>query len=164
MKKVALLFFVMILVMANVNAEEKSDVVNSQKNLQQVQVHMKNHRDMTFERRLNLTEVQKLKAREIRKKGHEKLSPVINEIKLKKQEAEMVRRSRIAVQMQEEKLAIIDVELKKLEKKANEIRKLHKIFWWIGKNTRLPIARLKGISDITAKINNLLKYFFKFLV
>ena len=47
----------------------------------------------------------------------------LDEIKSKKQEAEMVRRSRMAVQMQEEKLAVIDAELKILERKANSIRK-----------------------------------------
>ena len=67
--------------------------------------------------------MQKLKAREIRKEGHAKLKPIIEEIRTKKQEAEMIRRSRMAVQMQEEKLAIIDSELKILEKKANEIRR-----------------------------------------
>lgn len=83
----------------------------------------KMHRDAVFEKRLNLTEVQKLKAREIRRTGHDKLKPVMEEIKLKKQEAEMVRRSRMAVQMQEEKLTVIDAELKVLEKKANDIRR-----------------------------------------
>lgn len=80
-------------------------------------------RDNAFERRLGLTEVQKLKARQIRQSGHEKLFPLIEQIKVKKQEAEMIRRSRMAVQMQEEKLAVIDSELKILEKKANDIRK-----------------------------------------
>ena len=49
--------------------------------------------------------------------------PSKEEIKAKKQEARMVKMSRIAVQMQEEKLAQIDKELAVLEKKANEIRK-----------------------------------------
>lgn len=51
------------------------------------------------------------------------MKPVLEEIKAKKQEARMVKMSRIAVQMQEEKLAQIDKELAVLEKKANEIRK-----------------------------------------
>ena len=83
----------------------------------------KMHRENAFERRLGLTEVQKLKAGEIRRKGHEKIKPVMEEIIAKKQEAEMVRRSRMAVQMQEEKLTAIDAELRVLEKKAQEIRK-----------------------------------------
>lgn len=39
------------------------------------------------------------------------MKPVLEEIKAKKQEARMVKMSRIAVQMQEEKLAQIDKEL-----------------------------------------------------
>ena len=35
----------------------------------------------------------------------------------------MIRRSRMAVQMQEEKLSVIDIELKQLEKQAQIIRK-----------------------------------------
>lgn len=80
-------------------------------------------REAAFEQKLGLTEAQKVQAKELRIKGREKMKPVIEEIKAKKQEAEAVKRSRIAVQMQEEKLAVIDAELKVLEKKANEIRK-----------------------------------------
>ena len=57
------------------------------------------------------------------RKTNEALKPVMEEIKAKKQEAEMIRRSRMAVRMQEEKLTEIDAELAVLEKKANEIRK-----------------------------------------
>ena len=80
-------------------------------------------RQAAFEQRLGLTEVQKAKARELRIEGRAKMKPVMDEIKLKKQEAKMVKLSRISVQMQEEKLAAIDKELQVLEKKANEIRK-----------------------------------------
>lgn len=80
-------------------------------------------REAAFEQRLQLTEEQKIKARELRKQGFEKIKPVIDEIKAKKQEMEMVKRSRIAVQAQEEQLAKLDEELKILEKKAHEIRK-----------------------------------------
>ena len=80
-------------------------------------------REAEFEQKLGLTEAQKLKAKELRIKGREKMKPVIDEIKSKKQEAKMVKLSRMAVQAQEEKLAEIDAELKVLEKKANEIRK-----------------------------------------
>ena len=80
-------------------------------------------REAAFEKRLGLTEEQKAQARELRKAGHEKLKPIMDEIRSKRQEAEMVKLSRIAVQAQEEKLMAIDEELKVLEKKAHEIRK-----------------------------------------
>ena len=79
--------------------------------------------EAAFEQKLGLTEAQKIKARELRIQGRQKMKPVLEEIKAKKQEARMVKMSRIAVQMQEEKLAQIDKELAVLEKKANEIRK-----------------------------------------
>lgn len=76
-----------------------------------------------FEQKLGLTEVQKLKARELRKSGHAKMEPVIKDIKAKKQEAEMVRNSKLTVEAQEEKLTVIDKDLAELQKKAAEIRK-----------------------------------------
>ena len=84
---------------------------------------IKAQREKAFEKRLGLTEEQKIKAKEIRIKGHEKIKPVVEEIKAKKQEAKMIKMSRIAVQVQEERLAKIDAELKALEKKAHDIRK-----------------------------------------
>lgn len=86
-------------------------------------IKLKKAREEAFEKKLGLTEAQKKKAREIRKKGHQQMHPIMEQIKDKKQEAEMIKRSRMAVRMQEEKLAVIDKELASLEKKANAIRK-----------------------------------------
>lgn len=121
MKKNVVLLSLLLISVLSVNATEVKNVqdVNSAQAVQQIRIQ----REKAFEKRLELTEAQKLKAREIRKSGHEKIKPIILEIRKKKQEAEMVRRSRMAVQMQEEKLAAIDVELKFLEKKANDIRR-----------------------------------------
>ena len=120
MKKLLVLFCLVVLSVTAVNATEQPKM--SQDAVKKMMV-AKAHRDYAFEKKLELTEVQKLKAREIRKTGHEKLKPILDEIRAKKQEAEMIRRSRMAVQMQEEKLAVIDAELKVLEKKANNIRR-----------------------------------------
>lgn len=102
-----------------------SEAAESEKNAnsQLVQTNAKIQRENMFEKRLGLTEEQKIKAREIRIKGHEKMKPVIEEIIAKKQEAKMVKMSRIAIQVQEERLAVIDTELKILEKKAHDLRK-----------------------------------------
>lgn len=121
MRKILVLLSVICLTATAANAVEQAKPTPNQ--MAQKYFAMKEQRERAFERRLDLTEVQKLKAREIRKNGHEKLKPILDEIKSKKQEAEMVRRSRMAVQMQEEKLAVIDAELKILERKANSIRK-----------------------------------------
>lgn len=123
MKRTLILLSLLCLTLsANATETQKKITVNENSKIEQKQIQ-KMHRDMAFEKRLELTEVQKLKARKIREKGHEELRPIIEQIKSKKQEAEMVRRSRIAVQVQEERLTVIDNELRVLEKRAQEIRK-----------------------------------------
>lgn len=78
--------------------------------------------EAAFEQKLGLTEAQKAKAKKLRIEGHKKMRPVIEEIKSKKQEAEAIKRSKMAIRMQEEELAKIDTDLKVLEKKAHKIR------------------------------------------
>ena len=80
-------------------------------------------REAAFEQKLGLTEAQKAKAKELRIKGHKEMKPIIDEIKNKKKEAEMVKMSRIAGWVQEERLNELDKDIKNLEKKANAIRK-----------------------------------------
>ena len=127
MKKVLVLALALCSVSLGVYASEQIVQPASVQNTTAPAVKPQNpdmrRRDLAFERRLGLTEVQKQKAREIRLAGHEKLRPVIEEIKNKKQEAKMVKLSRIAVWAQEEQLAKLDKEIAALEKKANEIRK-----------------------------------------
>ena len=79
--------------------------------------------EAAFEEKLGLTEVQKLKARELRKNGHAKMKPVMEQIKAKRQEAEFVRNSKLTVQEQEEKLTAIDKDIEVLRKQAQEIKK-----------------------------------------
>lgn len=88
------------------------------------QMHkIKHAHEQAFENKLGLTEVQKLKARELRKEGHEKMKPVIQQIKTKKQEAEKIRNSKLSVQEQEAQLTVIDKELADLQKQAQVLRK-----------------------------------------
>ena len=79
--------------------------------------------EQAFEQKLGLTEVQKLKAKELRKAGHEKMKPVMEQIRAKKQEAEAIRNSKLTVQEQEEKLTVIDKDLAELKKQARDIKK-----------------------------------------
>lgn len=124
MKKLLVLLSVLCITLSANATEQKVPLkAVKQAEMQKKMAEHRMNRDIAFERRLGLTEVQKLKARQIRVSGHEELKPVLEEIKAKKQEAEMIRRSRMAVQMQEEKLTVIDQELKVLEKKAQSIRK-----------------------------------------
>lgn len=120
MKKFLILVAVVCMSFIDVNAADSSNTVSE---VQKKSVNVRLQREAAFEKRLNLTEEQKAKAKDIRVKGHEKLKPVIEEIKAKKQEAKMVKMSRIAVQVQEERLDAIDKELKVLEKRAHDLRK-----------------------------------------
>ncbi len=84
---------------------------------------MRRAHEAAFEQKLGLTEVQKLKARELRKSGHENMKPVMEDLKSKKHQAEEIRNSKLTVQEKEEKLIILDREIQALEKKAVELRK-----------------------------------------
>ena len=85
--------------------------------------NIKKAHEAAFEQKLGLTEVQKLKARELRKTGHEKIKPVISDIKAKKQEAEAIRQSKLSIQEQEAQLTVIDKDINELQKQAQKIRK-----------------------------------------
>lgn len=134
MKKLAILCTTLCVFATSVNAVEankpmpisetnKKPAIEKPQFPKEHKQKFKKNREEAFEQKLGLTEVQKLKARQLREQSHANLAPVMQQIKDKKQEAEMIRRSRMAVQMQEEKLAVIDKELATLEKQAKEIRK-----------------------------------------
>lgn len=75
-----------------------------------------------FEKRLKLTDEQKAKAKALREKGHEEMKPIMDAIRVKREEIKTVRLSRIAVQAQQEKIDKIRGEIRELNKKAHEIR------------------------------------------
>ena len=134
MKKLLIMTCAMCIAICTANANEfaKPDVIKKCPGAEKIMPkrpdpeqmkQIKRAHEAAFEKKLGLTEVQKLKARELRKAGHEKMKPVMEEIKVKKQEAEMVRNSKLTVQVQEEKLTAIDKDLAVLQKQAQEIRK-----------------------------------------
>lgn len=120
MKKILVITLFLALSISIVNANEGVKQFNEN---QQTNMSIRHQREQAFEKRLGLTEAQKLKAKDIRKKGHEKIKPVIEQIRTKKQEAKMVTMSKIGVEAQKERLNNINAELKVLEKKAHDIRK-----------------------------------------
>ncbi len=79
-------------------------------------------RKAKFENKLQLTEEQKAKAKEIRMKGHEEIKPVFEKIKAKKMEIDAVRKSRIVVAEQEKKIEALKADIKVLRKQAHEMR------------------------------------------
>lgn len=126
MKKLAILMCAFCILASASNAAEetaKSNQPEKQIPKKEEMMKMRKAREAAFEQKLGLTDAQKVKAKELRQKGFEKMKPVMDQIKEKKQEAKMVNMSRISVQAQEEKLAVIEKEIQKLEKKAHAIRK-----------------------------------------
>lgn len=121
MKKMLLFLFMISISLTIANAVEP---VKTERVMDKAQIQKERQsRAAAFEKRLGLSDEQKIKAGYIRVQGHERLRPVMGQIMLKKQEAYMVKMSRMAVQMQEEKLKEIDEQIKALEKEATQIRK-----------------------------------------
>ncbi len=79
-------------------------------------------RESAFEQRLGLTEEQKQKSKELRLEGRDKIKPVIEKMKSREAEIEMVKKSKLSQQEQENKLNSLNADLKTLRKQAHDIR------------------------------------------
>lgn len=79
-------------------------------------------RQAEFEQRLKLTDEQKAKAKELREQGFEKMKPLMDKMKEKRAEIEAVKRSRIAVQAQEEKIEQLKKEIGALKQEMHRLR------------------------------------------
>lgn len=125
MKKLFVTLFALIFTFAAANAADTNTQTVPEKhpafNQKAHAEHIK--RERAFDQKLGLTEEQKTQARELRKQGFIKMRPVMEQIKVKKQEAAALRNSDTALKDQSEQLKAIDKDVKKLEKVAREIRK-----------------------------------------
>lgn len=131
MKKLLILAGVLALTMSTqVFAADTAAVTNKEVGPAQKQicpcapkkVHKPKFDKESFEKRLKLTDEQKEQARLIRQKGHEQMKPIMEKMKEKRQEIEAVKRSRMAVQMQQEKIAELQKEIGALKREAHELR------------------------------------------
>ena len=80
-------------------------------------------RGQAFEQRLGLTEEQKQQAKALRIKGREQIKPIIDEIKAKESARELVSKSNLDKKTQEEKLKVLNADLKSLRKQVHEVKK-----------------------------------------
>ena len=76
-----------------------------------------------FDKKLNLTDEQKAKAKELRKESFEKMKPLMEQIKTKHQEIGKIKKSDIAEDAKREQIRAIVKELRPLEKQVGEIRR-----------------------------------------
>lgn len=77
-----------------------------------------------FEKRLNLTEKQKEKAKVIHKKGHQEMKPVMDKMMAKRKEIMLIKKDETLSETQkQEKIDALSYEIKELSKQAADIRK-----------------------------------------
>lgn len=75
-----------------------------------------------FEKRLNLTDEQKAQAKAIREKGHQEMKPVMEKIKVKRDEIKAIKESEDAVEVKQEKIDKLRTEIRELNKSAHDLR------------------------------------------
>ena len=80
-------------------------------------------REAAFEQKLGLTDAQKIQARELRRKGHTQMEPLMKKLKAKKHEESVLRLMKLSQTAQEEKLQAVEKEIQELETQLGEIRK-----------------------------------------
>ena len=80
------------------------------------------HKGPNLDERLKLTDEQKAKAKDIRMQGHEKIKPVFEQIKAKKDEIKTIKSSNLSAAEQEKKIASLKADIKKLKIEAKKIR------------------------------------------
>ena len=78
MKKILVLMFVAIV---SLNMATATEGIKKPNNNQQNFAEVRAQRMAAFEKRLGLTEEQKIKAKQSRINGHEKMKPIIDEIR-----------------------------------------------------------------------------------
>ena len=132
MKRILLLTAILSLALCTplgVNANENSSAATlPHKQIQkpcQKQFH-KPHKCPTkanFDKRLKLTDEQKAQAKEIHKKGFEEIKPIMDQIKVKKEEIEAVKRSQLAPEVQAEKIVKLRKEIGALKRQTREVQK-----------------------------------------
>lgn len=122
MKKILVLMFAVFLSSSLVQAKIPEDNMKKPPMPQKMTEQQRIQRENAFEQRLGLSEEQKQKAKELRLEGRDKIKPVINQIKIKEQEIQMVKQSSLSEQEQVKKLENLNSDLKVLRKQAHDIR------------------------------------------
>lgn len=75
-----------------------------------------------FDKRMKLTDEQRENARLIREKGHEQMRPIMDGLKIKHEEIEAIRKSKLSSEAQEEQINHLRKEVQELNKQANDLR------------------------------------------
>lgn len=122
MKKTIILCLAMLFCTMSAMAYEKPMHNSTNLNIEQAR-KLRAQKNAEFEKKLKLTDAQKLQAKELRKNGYEKISPIIQNIKTKEEEKLAIRASQQDQKVQREQIAKINNEIKVLQKQASDVRK-----------------------------------------
>ena len=75
-----------------------------------------------FEKRLKLTDEQKVQAKAIHEKGFEKIKPIFDQMKLKHEELESVKKSNLSEEAKTEKITALKKEIRDLRHQARAVK------------------------------------------
>ena len=128
---------------------------------QQKMKEMHEARKKEFESRLNLTDEQKQKAKEIRMKGHQQIKPVFDQIKTKKQELFELKKKESLSLIEQAKIRQLEIEIKALKDQAKSIRETNKnefekIQYYFNKYANFLPA--DNSADITEEVTTFSKW------
>ncbi len=143
----AFVIFLSILCIYGFNNVQAADVHKTNNNISVMyQPLSKEQKRKQFEQRLNLSERQKEKIKEIHQKGLEEMKPVMMELSIKKEKFEIINSRKILTREQKEQMEQLKIEINELEKQAKEIRKknsqeFEKI---LNKNQRAELEKMKA--------------------
>ena len=122
MKKLVALLTVVLLSSSLVQAEvQKTNTVNP-KTPPKMTEQQRVNRQQAFEQRLNLTEEQIQKSKELRLESRKKMKPVIKKIKACEQEMQTVKASNLTEEEKTKKLNKLESDMKSLRKQAHDIK------------------------------------------
>lgn len=123
MKKILVLLFAVYLSSVTAQAKIPEDCIKNRPPMPpRMSEQERAQKENAFEQRLGLTEEQKQKSKELRFEGRDKIKPVIEKMKSREAEIEMVKKSKLTQQEQENKLNSLNADLKALRKQAHDIR------------------------------------------
>ncbi len=121
-KYLSILFIGAFLAFGNIaNAQQTSESNTDAIRRPPIEKHQKMKQD--FEQRLNLTEKQKKKAKEIHQKGAEQMKPIMKQIGELRNDIKNTKASSLDENAKTEKIKKNMEQIKTLDKKAHEIRK-----------------------------------------
>ena len=122
MKKILVLLFAVFLSSTLAQARIPEDNIKCPPIPPRMTEQERIQRERAFEQRLGLTEEQIQKSKNLRLEGREKIKPVIDQIKSREQEVEMVKKSNLSEEERDAKLNSLNSDLKTLRKQAHDIR------------------------------------------